>query len=89
MGNSPLLNQAINIMLLNEFLKDHKKVEKQQTIIGQLKSTAAKQEATISELTKSIEVLTGQLQEHATKIQTVRTEIEASRPLSRVALSNP
>jgi hypothetical protein len=76
-------------MLRNEFLNDHKKVEEQQATIGQPKSIAAKQEATISELTKSIEVLTAQLKEHATQIQTVRAEIEASRPLTRVALSNP
>jgi len=76
-------------MLLTELLKDHKKVEEQQATIGQLKSTAAKQEATISELTKSIEVLTAPLKEHATQIQTVRAEIDASRSLTRVALSNP
>ena len=32
----------VNAMLLNEFLKEHKKVQEQQTTIGQLKSNAAK-----------------------------------------------
>ena len=41
-------------MLLNEFLKEHRKVEEQQGTTGQLKSNAAKQEATISELKKDI-----------------------------------
>ena len=40
----------VNAMLLNEFLKEHKTVQEQQTTIGQLKSNAARQEATISEL---------------------------------------
>jgi len=31
-------------MLLNEFLKEHRKVEQQQATIGRLETTAAKQE---------------------------------------------
>ena len=36
--------EQINAMLLNEFLKEHKKVEEQQANIAELKSTIAKQE---------------------------------------------
>lgn len=32
---------AVNVMLLNEFIKEHKKVEKQQASIADLKSTVA------------------------------------------------
>ena len=35
--------QAVNAMLLNEFLKEHKKVEEQQATIAELKSTVAQQ----------------------------------------------
>ena len=42
--------EMVNAMLLNEFLKEHRRVEEQQATIGQLKSNAAKQEATIGEL---------------------------------------
>ena len=35
--------QAVNAMLLNEFLKEHKKVEEQQATIADLKSTVAQQ----------------------------------------------
>ena len=35
----------VNAMLLNEFLKEHRKNEEQQATIAQLKSTVAKQEA--------------------------------------------
>jgi len=31
--------EAVNAMLLNEFLKEHDKVEEQQTSIAQLKAT--------------------------------------------------
>jgi Chaperone of endosialidase len=38
--------EAVNAMLLNEFLKEHRKVEEQEATITQLKATVAKQEAT-------------------------------------------
>lgn len=40
----------INAMLVNEWLKEHKKVETQQVTIDELKSKATKEEATIAEL---------------------------------------
>jgi hypothetical protein len=36
--------EAINAMLLNEFLKQHKKVDEQQTMIAELKSSLAQQQ---------------------------------------------
>jgi septal ring factor EnvC (AmiA/AmiB activator) len=45
---------AVNAMLLNEFLKEHRKVEEQETTITQLKSSASKREATIAELKAAI-----------------------------------
>src|SRR5881398_283773 len=50
--------EAVNAMLLNEFLKEHRKVEEQEATITQVKSTAAKQEATIATQQKQIEALT-------------------------------
>src|ERR1700730_4417382 len=47
-----------NAMLLNEFLKEHRKMQEQEANITQLKSTAAKQEATIAHQQKQIEALT-------------------------------
>ena len=80
--------EQINAMLLNEFLKEHKKVEEQQGTIGQLKSNAAKQEATISELKKDMGVLTAQLEEQAAQIQKVSAKVEASKPAPQV-VNNP
>jgi Chaperone of endosialidase len=77
----------INSMLLNEFLKEHKRVENQQAAIRQLKSKAADQEVTICELSKGIGILTAQLKEQAAQIQRVSAQLEMSRPVTKVALS--
>src|SRR5215211_535599 len=54
--------EQVNAMLLNEFLKEHRKVQEQDATIAQVKSTAAKQEATIAQQQKQIEALTAGLQ---------------------------
>jgi hypothetical protein len=57
--------EAVNAMLLNEFLKEHKKVEELQ--------------ATVAQQQKGMEVLTAQLREQAAQIQTVNARLEMSR----------
>ena len=79
----------INAMLLNEFLKEHKKVETQQATIAEVKSKTAEQEATIAELKKGMGVLTAQLKEQAAERQKVSAELETRRPLTRVARTYP
>jgi uncharacterized coiled-coil protein SlyX len=76
-------------MLLNEFLKEHKKAQEQQTTIGQLKSNAAKQEATISELKKDLQTVVARLKDQDSKIQKVSDEMELSRSAPRMVRSNP
>src|SRR6266516_2855020 len=77
----------VNAMLLNEFLKELKKVEDQQETIAQLKSDATKQEAARIELTstvaqqqKAMEALTAQLKEQAAQIQRVSAQLAAASP---------
>jgi hypothetical protein len=67
--------EQINSMLLNEFLKEHKKVEELQV--------------TVAQQAKGMEVLTAQLKEQAAQIQRVSAQIEASKPRTRVVLKNP
>jgi septal ring factor EnvC (AmiA/AmiB activator) len=67
-------------MLLNEFLKEHRKVEEQEAAITQVKSNAAKQEATIALQQKEIQALTASLKEQAAQIQKVSAQGEMSRP---------
>jgi uncharacterized coiled-coil protein SlyX len=78
----------VNAMLLNEFLKEHKKVEEQDhkvqeqdATIAQVKSTAAKQEATIVRQQKQIEAL-------AAGLQKVSDKVELSKPAPQTVLNN-
>ena len=45
--------EAVNAMLLNEFLKEHRKNEEQEATIAQLRSLAQKQEAANAEPAKA------------------------------------
>jgi uncharacterized coiled-coil protein SlyX len=61
--------EAVNAMLLNEFLKEHRKVEEQQSTIDQLKAAVAKQQeafrSKIAQQQKQIEALTTTVQKSA------------------------
>jgi hypothetical protein len=71
--------EAVNAMLLNEFLKEHKKVEEQEATITQLKSADAKQEILIAQQQKQIETLTSTLHEQALQIQKVSARLAAGQ----------
>ena len=66
---------AINAMLLNEFIKEHKKVEEQQ--------------ATISGLKNEVQTVVAQLKEQAAQIQKVSAQVEVSKRMAQVAASSP
>jgi len=66
----------VNAMLLNEFLKEHRKVEEQEKTVTELKSTvakqeaaAARQEATTARQQKRIEALTTGLQKVTDQVE--------------------
>ena len=73
--------EAVNAMLLNEFLKEHRKVEEQD---GKIQ----KQEATIAELQKEIKILTAHLKEQEAALQKVSAQIQVTRPVRQVVLNN-
>jgi methyl-accepting chemotaxis protein len=66
--------EAVNAMLLNEFLKEHREVQEQKTTIAQLKS--------------GMEALTATVKEQAAQIQKVSAQLEASKPTPQV-VNNP
>ena len=66
---------AVNAMLLNEFLKEHRKVEELQTTVAQQQ--------------KGMEVLTAQLKEQASQIQKVSAQLEVNKPTPKLVLGNP
>jgi trimeric autotransporter adhesin len=59
-------SEQINMMLLNEFLKEHKKVQNLETTVAQQQ--------------KGMEVLTAQLKEQAAQIQKVSAQVEVNKP---------
>ncbi len=76
---------AVNAMLLNEFLKEHRKNEEQQATITELKSTVAQQQ---KDFQATVAQLTARLDEQTAQIQKVSTQLEASKPLTQV-VNNP
>jgi hypothetical protein len=54
--------EAVNAMLLNEFLKEHRKVEEQQGTIAQLKTAAARQQKQIEALAATVQKVSNQLE---------------------------
>ena len=52
---------AVNAMLLNEFLKEHRKVEQQDRKLEQQEATIAKQQTQIDAVTAGLQKVTAQL----------------------------
>ncbi len=67
--------EAVNAMLLNEFLKEHRRVEEQ--------------EATIAQLKQEMETVVARLKEHDSKIENVSARVEVSKAVGQTALNDP
>jgi hypothetical protein len=72
--------EAINAMLLNEFLKEHKKVQAQQATITELQSTVALQQ-------KEMETVIARVEEQAAQFQKVNAQIEMNKPAPRMVIN--
>jgi Chaperone of endosialidase len=81
--------ESVNAMLLNEFLKEHHKVQEQEARIKQLESTVSKQEAITAQQQKGMDAVTARLNEQATQIQKVSAQIEISKAVGQTALNKP
>ena len=66
--------EMVNAMLLNEFLKEHRKNEEQQATIAQLKS--------------GIEALTATVKEQASQIQKVNAELQLQKAAPQTVLND-
>jgi hypothetical protein len=64
--------EAVNAMLLNEFLKEHRKVEEQEATIAQLRSNDAQQQQEIKALARTVK-------EQASQIQKVSAQLELTK----------
>ena len=64
---------AVNAMLLNEFLKEHRKVEKLEATVAQQQKDS---QATVA-------YLTARLEEQASQIHKVSAQLELSKPAAQ------
>jgi trimeric autotransporter adhesin len=73
--------EAVNAMLLNEFLKQHRRGQDQDATISQLKSAIAEQQ-------EEIKALTANLKEQTSRIQQVSDQLKGSKARPRVVAFN-
>jgi hypothetical protein len=64
--------EQVNAMLLNEFLKEHRKVEEQGREILEQRATITGLKSSVDQQRKGMEVLTAQLREQAAQMRTAR-----------------
>src|SRR5262249_1834379 len=87
--------EAVNAMLLNEFLKEHRKVEEQsrkiqehEATIAELKSIAAEQETINAQQHKGMEALAATLKEQASQIHKVSAQLELEKAPAQTVVNN-
>ena len=73
--------EAVNAMLLNEFLKEHRIVQELKSIAAKQEANAARQETTIAHQQKQIEALTAGLQK-------VSAQLELSKSAPKTVSNN-
>jgi len=86
--------EAVNAMLLNEFLKEHRKVQEQDRKVQEQERKAQEQERTITQLKstvaqqqKGMEVLAAILKEQASQIQKVSAQLELTKPATKTVVN--
>ena len=72
---------AVNAMLLNEFLKEHARVEEQHCNIQ-------KQEGTITQLKKDVDTLVAHLKEQDEKIQRVTAQMQMRNSVTQMVVDD-
>ena len=74
--------EAVNAMLLNEFLKEHRTVAEQQTKVAEQQSTIAELKTTVAHQQKQIEALVAGLQKVSAAVELnkpARTQVADNR----------
>jgi len=87
--------EAVNAMLLNEFLKEHRKIQEQAACITKqdgkitsLEATVAQQQSTNAEQQKQIQAVTANLREQAAQIQKVSARLAAGQSEARLVVND-
>ena len=69
----------VNAMLLNEFLKEHKKVQEQNSKIQQQEAAITELKSTVAQQQKGLQAVTARLEQQALQIQKVSAQLEVSK----------
>jgi hypothetical protein len=77
--------EAVNAMLLNEFLKEYRKVEELEATVAQQQKDF---QATIAQQRKQMKALTASIQEQAARIQRVSEQLQLRRPAPQLVVNN-
>jgi Chaperone of endosialidase len=77
--------EMVNAMLLNEFLKEHKKVQQLELAVAQQRNHF---DATIAELKKDIESVVARSKRQDERIQRVSAQVELNRAAPRTVANN-
>jgi hypothetical protein len=80
--------EAVNAMLLNEFLKEHRKVEEQAHRGREQEATIAQLKSAIAQQHKDFQSLKAALKEQAAQLQKVSDQLKLSSTAPRVVASN-
>jgi hypothetical protein len=81
---------AVNAMLLNEFLKQHRKVEQQSGLLKNQAAQIRKEETMIAELKKEMQTVVARIKEQDSKIERVDAQLAVAHPSrSGVETSKP
>jgi uncharacterized coiled-coil protein SlyX len=80
--------EAVNVMLLNEFLKEHRKVQEQACEIQEQRATINELNSAVAQQQEEMKAFAATLKEQASQIQEISAQIEASRPASQTVLNN-
>jgi TolB-like protein len=72
--------EQVNAMLLNEFIKEHRKLQKFEARVAQQRKDF---ETTITELKKEIATIAARSKAHSAKIEKVSAQVELSKPATR------
>jgi S-formylglutathione hydrolase FrmB len=81
--------EQINAMLLNEFLREHRKNEEQNSKIESQAGKIQEQETIIAELKSAMKALAATVNEQASQLQKVSAQLEKTQSATRLVAENP
>jgi septal ring factor EnvC (AmiA/AmiB activator) len=84
---------AVNAMLLNEFLKEHKRVEELESAVAKQETAIAQQQrefqATITWQENQVRQFDAALGEQAAQIKKLSAQVQLTKPATKVVVNNP